>query len=103
MLGLAALPFNQNVRTVFIGTSLGLYLGIALGFYFVMDRREQEGRTGRHAGLPGASDDRAESPVTRAVALRELAAARPRTEFETLAAAGSATAPLRLEMPVLRF
>jgi hypothetical protein len=42
VLGLATLPFTESARSVFQGTSLGLYLGIAVGFYYVMHRDDAE-------------------------------------------------------------
>ena len=32
-LGLVTYPFNHRLKTVFIGTSVGLYIGILMGFY----------------------------------------------------------------------
>jgi hypothetical protein len=38
VIGAATLPFSQNLRSVFIGSSVGLYLGLAVGIYYVMER-----------------------------------------------------------------
>jgi hypothetical protein len=35
VLGLAAYPITNNVRSLFMGSSIGLYLGLALGIYLV--------------------------------------------------------------------
>jgi hypothetical protein len=40
--GLAALPFDRKARTVFIGTSSGLYLGLAVGLFLVWEDSEPE-------------------------------------------------------------
>ena len=33
VLGLISLPFTRDLRTVFMGTSIGLYLGLVVGIY----------------------------------------------------------------------
>lgn len=38
ILGAASLPLTREPRTVFMGSSLGLYLGIAVGFYYIWHR-----------------------------------------------------------------
>jgi hypothetical protein len=95
LLGLAALPFNQDARTVFIGSSLGLYLGIAVGHYYVYDRHQQEEQQppGRRMGLLGEPS----SPDER---LRKLASFRMVGGFE---APAGGQMPLRLDVPILRF
>lgn len=35
VLGMASLPMTRDIRTMFMGTSIGLYLGIVLGIYFI--------------------------------------------------------------------
>jgi hypothetical protein len=40
--GVIAFPFTQKVRTVFIGTSSGLYLGLALGLFLAWEQSEPE-------------------------------------------------------------
>jgi hypothetical protein len=42
ILGLASYPFTQKPRSIFIGTSIGLYLGIAVGFYYIWNRYDPE-------------------------------------------------------------
>ncbi len=42
VLGLISLPLTQNVRSIFVGTSVGLYLGLLVGFYHVMHRDDPE-------------------------------------------------------------
>ena len=71
------LPFSQNVRTVFIGTSVGLYLGIVVGLYYVYDRYDQESPLAlpvvrRTAPEPRIQEDSRSWPV-----------ARKRAEFES--------------------
>lgn len=34
LIGLATWPFSQNIRTVFMGSSVGLYVGAVAGVYF---------------------------------------------------------------------
>ncbi|HLE00907.1 MAG TPA: hypothetical protein VJB59_11640 [Bdellovibrionota bacterium] len=40
VLGLAAFPFTRDGRSIAVGTSIGLYLGIAAGFYYISHREE---------------------------------------------------------------
>ena len=61
--GLVAFPFTQKVRTVFIGTSTGLYLGLALGLFLAWEDSEPEdyslsrlGPTWRGEGMPALSE-----------------------------------------------
>lgn len=42
ILGLASYPLTRDGRSVFIGSSVGLYLGIIAGIYYVMDRDNPE-------------------------------------------------------------
>jgi hypothetical protein len=42
VLGLVAYPITQNPRSIAVGTSIGLYLGLALGFYYVWERDNPE-------------------------------------------------------------
>ncbi len=42
VLGAATLPFTQNLRSLFIGSSLGLYLGIVVGIYYIANRDNPE-------------------------------------------------------------
>ena len=37
-LGLVSLPITRDSRSLFIGTSLGLYLGVAVGIYYLFDK-----------------------------------------------------------------
>jgi hypothetical protein len=41
-LGLASYPFTQRTRNIFVGTSIGLYLGLVVGFYHVWHRDDPE-------------------------------------------------------------
>ena len=96
VLGLAALPFNQDIRTVFIGSSLGLYLGIAVGIYYVYDRYDQDNplRTKAADSQSGSGDSGADGR------LRLLASARAVSGFEL---SGAARAPLHIDVPILNF
>ncbi|OFZ52403.1 MAG: hypothetical protein A2428_12690 [Bdellovibrionales bacterium RIFOXYC1_FULL_54_43] len=40
VLGIAAFPFTRDGRSIAVGTSIGLYLGIAAGFYYISHREE---------------------------------------------------------------
>ena len=43
IVGVAMLPFaGTGARGVFVGASVGLYLGIAVGFFLVSERRDAE-------------------------------------------------------------
>lgn len=42
VLGLAAYPATQEARSIFMGTSIGLYLGIAVGIYFIANRNSPD-------------------------------------------------------------
>jgi hypothetical protein len=42
LLGLATLPLSQDSRSVFIGSSVGLYLGVAVGLYFISHRDDPD-------------------------------------------------------------
>lgn len=42
VLGAASYPFSQSVRGIFMGTSIGLYLGAAAGTYHVYHRDDPE-------------------------------------------------------------
>lgn len=42
VLGLASYPFTKNPRSVFIGTSVGLYMGIGVGFYYLWDKHNPD-------------------------------------------------------------
>ncbi len=37
VLGLAQYPFTHNTKNIFVGTSIGLYLGLALGAFYVLN------------------------------------------------------------------
>jgi hypothetical protein len=41
-IGLATLPFTGSLRNVFIGSSVGLWLGIAVGFYYISNRNNPD-------------------------------------------------------------
>ena len=40
--GLVTVPFTKDIRTMFIGTSVGLFLGIIAGFYHINNRGNPE-------------------------------------------------------------
>ena len=42
VLGFAVFPFTTNARHIFMGASLGMYAGIAMGVYFVVVRLQGE-------------------------------------------------------------
>jgi hypothetical protein len=42
ILGLAAMPFARDARAIFIGSSLGLYLGAAVGIYYILHRNDPD-------------------------------------------------------------
>ncbi len=42
-LGLVSFPATQSPRSIFIGTSVGLYLGLAAGIVYVLQRQETPG------------------------------------------------------------
>lgn len=43
ILGVASLPFTQDARSIFIGSSIGLYLGIVVGVMYAFNRYQDEG------------------------------------------------------------
>jgi|GEM_PF-3697583 len=51
-LGLIALPLTREGKSVFMGVSIGLYLGILAGFYHI-EHRDDPGNPLRRAGLDG--------------------------------------------------
>src|SRR5690606_28800996 len=42
VLGLAAYPSTQEARSIFMGTSIGLYLGLVVGIYFIANRNNPD-------------------------------------------------------------
>jgi len=38
LVGFALFPFTKKNRSIFLGSSIGLYLGIAVGLYFIANR-----------------------------------------------------------------
>lgn len=73
-LGVVSLPATKSVRGVFIGTSLGLYLGIAIGIYHITHRDDpgnplNRGRRGgwEPTGEAASGMAAATSPETRKV------------------------------------
>jgi hypothetical protein len=50
VLGLASYPFNGNPRSIAIGTSIGLYLGIIAGFYYIGHREDPGNPLNRRQG-----------------------------------------------------
>lgn len=57
VLGLIAFPFSGKLRTIPIGTSIGLYLGAAVGFYHIWHRDDPGNPLGR-----GYSEMRIDQP-----------------------------------------
>ena len=52
VLGLVAWPIAQDSRAIFIGSSMGLYLGTAVGFYHIGSREDPENPLRRSMGDP---------------------------------------------------
>lgn len=61
LLGLASLPLHRSGRSVFMGTSLGLYLGAIVGFYFIGHRDDRGNPLASWAG----PDEFDSAPMTR--------------------------------------
>jgi hypothetical protein len=105
LLGALSLPFTQNVRSMFVGTSLGLYLGLAVGVYYVVERDNPGNplRPRKSASLDPRDHlwDPRDMKVASDQSLRELASERPVGELEL--ARVKADSAARLEVPVLRF
>jgi hypothetical protein len=40
LVGLATLPLTRDIRSIFMGSSIGLYLGIAAGVLYIQNRNE---------------------------------------------------------------
>ena len=62
-LGLATLPLAKSSRAIFIGSSVGLYLGLATGFYHIT-HRDDPGNPLRSDGGPRLMPPRALAEVT---------------------------------------
>ena len=112
VLGLASLPMTHNARTIFIGSSIGLYLGIAAGLYLIFDREPSGGdpfNAPRGPGMPypednGYDERRDESMITRSEsALRQVAALRLMSPFESLSAQSELRNGLHAQVTVLKF
>jgi hypothetical protein len=99
VLGLAALPFSQDIRNVFIGTSVGLYLGIAVGIYYVYNRYEEENPLRPRYQDSHRSDQSKADPWDRERELRTVALTRTGSGLEL----ARAREPLSVAVPVLRF
>ena len=99
IVGAAIVPFSQNVRTLFLGTSVGLYLGIVVGLYYVFDRYDQQNplrtRQDMRRNENGAVDQE-----QRSIELRSVASKRVLTGFES---SEGVREPMRVDVPVLRF
>lgn len=91
--GALTLPITQNARTMFVGTSLGLYLGIVVGIYYVLDK-DNPLRL-RPEERPSRGELRFTDQELRAVASNRV----PHL-IETRAAADQLT---RVDVAVLRF
>ena len=61
LLGLASLPLHRSGRSVFMGTSLGLYLGAIVGFYYIGHRDDRGNPLASVAG----PDDFGSTPMVR--------------------------------------
>jgi hypothetical protein len=55
VLGLASYPLTRDTRSIFIGTSVGLYLGLLVGIYFVIDRDSPGNPLRAEAEVPGSA------------------------------------------------
>jgi hypothetical protein len=86
LLGAVSLPFTQDLRSVFIGTSVGLYLGLAVGVYYVLER-DREGNPLRQGAAPAADG---------------ASAARESRGLEPSESAGF-KALVQVQVPVFRF
>ena len=42
VVGLASVPLSRDFRTLFIGSSVGLYLGFAVGVYYIYHRTDPQ-------------------------------------------------------------
>lgn len=93
VLGALSVPFTQNVRTMFVGTSLGLYLGLVVGVYYVLDQDNPLRLR------PGDRQSGGDLKFTDKE-LRLVASVRAPHQMETRAAGDQLT---RVEVPVLRF
>lgn len=98
VLGLVTFPATQEVKTIFVGTSIGLYLGIAIGVYYVFDRENASQALRRHASL---EPPRSEDPGRVGRELRLVASVRQVSELEAYSL--GVARPARVEVPVLRF
>ncbi len=84
VLGVASYPFTHQARTIFIGTSIGLYLGLALGAFYALNDYNPD--------RPFWTQDRAEA---------DLLAYDP-NRFER-PSPGEEPVPLRAEFSIARF
>jgi hypothetical protein len=93
MAGALSVPFTRNARTMFVGTSLGLYLGLVIGIYYVLDKdnplRLKPGER------QGGSDPRLLDQE-----LRSVASVRASHQMDARAAGDQLT---RVDVAVLRF
>jgi hypothetical protein len=94
-LGVAAYPMTGDLRTIFVGTSIGLYLGLAIGTIYALqpDDSPPPPWQSRHGGRPGAglaSSGASDSDGARFALTAREAAAFPK-------------ALLEVQAPVLRF
>ena len=57
--GIAAWPFHRQLRSVLMGTSIGLYLGIAVGIYYINNRNDPQNplAAGSLGGTPEIGSD----------------------------------------------
>jgi len=92
--GLITWPFTQDLRAVFMGTSIGLYLGIAIGIYQVFNRENPQNPLNQM--------------VSQMVPMQSLASFIP--ESQKITGAGSLyqsqafpQPQFRFDVPVLRF
>ena len=60
LLGLASLPFTQKARSIFIGSSVGLYVGAAIGM-LILSTPESDGERWGQVSDPGGRFDPSET------------------------------------------
>ena len=103
ILGLATVPFSQNIRTIFIGSSAGLYLGIAVGFYYITHRDDPDNpfRSNQRGGDPMFDEHSMRAdPQTRERELRMQAGVRPAALLQL---ADEVRPPLTISVAVVKF
>lgn len=56
LLGLATVPVTKKTRNIFIGSSVGLYLGLLVGVYYIHHREEFRSEYNRRVALGNSLD-----------------------------------------------